>query len=54
MTPDTPTTGSGDENHLAVTRTVTSRLRRQPDETAGAWVRRVRRQTVPHLQGETS
>lgn len=53
MTSDTPTTGPGDEARRAATTTVVSRLRRQPDEAIGGWARRVRRQAVPHLQGET-
>lgn len=36
-----------------MTRTQVARLRRQPDEPTGAWLRRLRRQAVPHLQGET-
>ncbi|HSJ45583.1 MAG TPA: chloride channel protein [Euzebyales bacterium] len=43
---------SGEDTQRGATRTTVSRLRRQPGETTGDWIRRTRRQTVPHLQGE--
>jgi CIC family chloride channel protein len=51
MTTQVPSSGPDREEQAALSGQL--QLRRRPGETPGAWVRRVRRNAVPHLQGET-
>ncbi|HEX6257727.1 MAG TPA: chloride channel protein [Euzebyales bacterium] len=53
MTSPVPHERSSEQSRRTVGGTVALGLRRQSRETVGAWARRLRRETAPHLQGET-